>query len=140
MTVLQIGLTLVFGLSILVGGASAEPPEDKPSARTDRYGDPLPEGAIARLGTVRFRHAGALHAMAFSPDGKILVASSDDKNMLVIWDRTNGRKVREIPLADKGSPPKLPSQETRSPQAFQRHTPGIATLTYTSPGACARKV
>src|SRR5262249_27263146 len=107
MAVLRTGLTLLIGLFICVVGARAEPPEDKPKLRTDLYGDPLPEGAVARLGTVRFRHPGAVHGVAFSQDGKLLAASSDDKNMVVIWDRANGRKLREISLADKGLPPNL---------------------------------
>ena len=51
MAVLRAGLTLLIGLLIFVGGAWAEPPEDKPYRRTDLYGDPLPEGAVVRLGT-----------------------------------------------------------------------------------------
>jgi WD40 repeat protein len=66
-------------------------------ARVDLYGDPLPEGAIARLGSVRFRHHGAVRAVAFSPDGKFLAASSDGRDMVVIWDRATGRKLHEMP-------------------------------------------
>jgi WD40 repeat protein len=104
--------TLKFVRALLLGGvlaglapgaktAEAEPP--KP--REDRYGDPLPPGAIARLGTVRFRHPGAVHAVAFSEDGKLLAASSDDRCMVVIWDRATGRKLREIPVASRTLPP-----------------------------------
>jgi WD40 repeat protein len=73
--------------------------------RLDLHGDPLPEGAVARLGTVRFRHPGAVHAVAFSQDGKLLAASSDDLIRVVIWERATGRKLREIRLAGLASPP-----------------------------------
>jgi RNA polymerase sigma factor (sigma-70 family) len=82
-----------------------QPKTDGQQMKVDLHGDPLPEGAVARLGTVRFRHAGAVRAVAFSPDGKLLAASSDDKNMVVLWDRGSGRKLREILIADKNSPP-----------------------------------
>jgi WD40 repeat protein len=94
-------------LAFPVSGLSQTPaPNHRPAkARVDRYGDPLPEGASARLGTVRFRHAGAVRDVAFSNDGKWLAASSDDRNMVIIWERATGRKLREIPVANAVVPP-----------------------------------
>jgi WD40 repeat protein len=74
----------------------------------DLYGDPLPPGAIVRLGSVRFRHPGSVHEVAFSPDGKLLAASSDGVNMVILWERATGRKIREIFLgARPGQQPQL---------------------------------
>lgn len=62
-------------------------------AATDQYGDPLPPGVLARLGTVRFRHWSAA-PLAYSPDGKTLLSAG---RSLRIWDVATGRLVKDIP-------------------------------------------
>jgi WD40 repeat protein len=52
---------------------------------TDLCGDPLPPGAIARMGTVRLRHENYVTSVAFSPDGKTL-ASGNANTTILIWD------------------------------------------------------
>jgi RNA polymerase sigma factor (sigma-70 family) len=47
-------------------------------ARLDRFGDPLPEDAIGRLGTTRLRHGGRIRFLRFTPDGKTLVSQAED--------------------------------------------------------------
>jgi hypothetical protein len=44
---------------------------DDPTARRDLYGDPLPPGAILRIGSVRLQHGHSIQHLAFSPDQKI---------------------------------------------------------------------
>jgi WD40 repeat protein len=77
-------------LVLLAGGASRG--EGARTPRTDRYGDPLPPGAVARLGTVRLRHAGA--EVTFSADGKHLISCGRFDREVRVWDATSGGLVR----------------------------------------------
>jgi WD40 repeat protein len=61
----------------------------------DLHGDPLPEGAVARLGTARMRHGYLLSGLAFSGDGKSIIAS-DFYSGVHVWDATEGREVRRF--------------------------------------------
>jgi WD40 repeat protein len=77
--------------------APAAPPAAQPDGRTDRAGDPLPAGAVARLGTLRFRSGEhGLNALAFLPDGKTLVSAGAYGNSIRVWEAATGRLVREI--------------------------------------------
>jgi WD40 repeat protein len=64
---------------------------------TDRYGDPLPAGAVARLGSARFLHSGSPQPVAFSPDGKALLTSAREP-FFRVWDVTTGREMRRFML------------------------------------------
>lgn len=82
-------------------GALALPAEaaentDKPPAHVDRYGDPLPAGALARIGTKRFRLADPFGVMALSNDGEMLAVGEGKTVRLV--DAATGRETAPIPL------------------------------------------
>jgi WD40 repeat protein len=67
---------------------------DRPG-RTDRNGDPLPRGAVARFGTTRLQHAGLISALAFSPDGKLLASAGTDQATRV-WDVRTGKPLKRL--------------------------------------------
>lgn len=71
-------------------------PEARPAAKHDVYGDPLPEGAISRMGTVRFRHGGRITQIAFSPDGKTIYSASPDDKLVRAWEAETGRELRHF--------------------------------------------
>ncbi|HKB39222.1 MAG TPA: WD40 repeat domain-containing protein, partial [Gemmataceae bacterium] len=63
--------------------------------KVDRYGDPLPPGAVARLGSVRWRHVGGAVELVFSPDGRRL-ASADLDGPILLWDVASGQEVLRL--------------------------------------------
>jgi WD40 repeat protein len=81
--------------TVLLLGVLATLPAGEPGpARIDCYGDPLPEGAIARLGTARLRHNGAV-CVVYSPDGKMLASGGSD-GTLRLWDAATGKGSRRF--------------------------------------------
>src|SRR5262245_41840076 len=64
---------------------------DPKEKRVDAYGDPLPTGAIARLGTGRLCDAG-VYFLAFSPNGAKL-ATASRLGVLRIWEVGTGREL-----------------------------------------------
>jgi RNA polymerase sigma factor (sigma-70 family) len=101
------------GLFTLVGGLAAgagllgspatadrptapapNPPPTRPTPAQDRYGEPLPDGAIARMGTVNLRQGEDITSLQFARDGKALLAAS--RQSMRFWDATSGRPAGSV--------------------------------------------
>jgi WD40 repeat protein len=99
-------LTLSCTIQLGRGGSQVQPPQataaGQPASqavavRTDHYGDALPADALARLGTVRFRHLNNVRRVAFSKDGTRIGSASWDQTLRV-WDATTGRELHRFSL------------------------------------------
>lgn len=66
-------------------------PKENQGQLTDPYGDPLPPGAIARMGTTRFREPGCCQLVNYSPDGRLL--ASGGPNGIIIWEAATGKRT-----------------------------------------------
>ncbi len=69
--------------------------DDEQSATTDHFGDPLPPGAVARIGTVRLRHAETVYHLAFTRDGKYLASAG--RGGIRLWETADGKPVHWWP-------------------------------------------
>ena len=75
--------------------AAALPPA-KQAQCSDRFGDPLPPGALVRLGTVRLRQEKRARAgIAFTPDSKVLLAPGTD-GFVYFWEVGSGKQRRKL--------------------------------------------
>jgi RNA polymerase sigma factor (sigma-70 family) len=65
-------------------------PAKKSAERRDRFNDPLPAGAVARAGTVAFRHGRVVWgaSLTFTPDGKRLISAGG--GWVRRWDLATG--------------------------------------------------
>lgn len=131
-------------------------PAAKPVAkpRFDNYGDPLPEEALARFSTTRFRQGFCINDIRYSPDGKAIAIASDGR-ALGLWDVASGKELFQFD--DKsGDPPcagsiafspdgkvlaaahqqKIKLWNTRTGELIKelRHTSYITTLVFASDG------
>jgi WD40 repeat protein len=75
-------------------------PQKTNQPHLDLYGDPLPEGAIARLGTVRFRHGNYITWLAFIPDRKQIISHGYDA--IRMWDTATGKEIRRLEAGPDG--------------------------------------
>src|SRR2546421_6801518 len=89
-------LPLFFLLSAAV---LAQPPlpTSQPKPKLDPLGDPLPDGALARLGTARFRHGGR-ELLGFSPDGRTLLFAG--AGTLQLMDAASGKESKAVRFSE----------------------------------------
>jgi RNA polymerase sigma factor (sigma-70 family) len=80
--------------AIAAAAPPAPPAQAKGQPRRDLHGDPLPPGAVLRLGTLRFRAPAEIEALAVAPDGKTLAASS--RGGLFLMDAASGKRIRRL--------------------------------------------
>jgi WD40 repeat protein/beta-lactamase regulating signal transducer with metallopeptidase domain len=117
LTALAVVLCLIVaGVGPLRSTAEAQPAtekstEVKPTA--DAQGDPLPDGALARLGTTRLRHGADVTFVAFGPEGKTLITAGQD-NTIRLWDLASRKEIRRFTRA---KPPALKPPEGKDKPA-----------------------
>src|SRR4051794_8073471 len=80
---------------LVLGFVLTGPPQRCRAGATDDYGDPLPESAVARLGTKRWRsnlsYGSGFSTLSFSPDGSTVAVACD--RGLTLFEAKTGRPV-----------------------------------------------
>jgi RNA polymerase sigma factor (sigma-70 family) len=101
--------------------------EGNKQTHRDHHGDPLPPGALARLGTMRLRHNGGIGSLAFTPDGKGLLTAGGD-NFPRLWEVPTGKLIREFTSIPKPYQKLIHLQNGNLGIGFEYHGVGHAVL------------
>src|ERR1700684_2292787 len=88
MRILTLLISLLLSALSLATAADPQPP----AVRVDRFGDPLPEEALARFGTVRLRQGFIVYSLAYSPDEKTIAIAGNGRS-LGLWDVATGKEL-----------------------------------------------
>jgi WD40 repeat protein len=88
-----IGLALVVGQGQLPSVMSQE--RLSVAAASVASVEPLPKGAMHRLGTMRFRHGSRVLCLCYAPNGRLLAAGGGD-DPVRLWDADTGLEVRRF--------------------------------------------
>jgi WD40 repeat protein len=95
----------VLGAAQGVAGApavGAGAPGKKDVGRRGIVGDPLPAGAVARIGSLRLRHSDPVTALAVSPDGKWIASHCQWEEYVAVWESASGKLRGRLPIAGVG--------------------------------------
>jgi WD40 repeat protein len=90
-----------------------QPPAAKDHPRVDLGGDPLPDGALCRLGSYRFRHGEPVSQLQFTADGKTLVSLGECT--CCRWEFPSGRLLARFKLEGQGTADREPCTPRPSP-------------------------
>jgi WD40 repeat protein len=86
-------LPVLILLGVCSSALAAEP-------KHDRHGDPLPDGAIARLGSLRLRNEAPFVDAGFTADAKALIVC--DNKFISFWDPITGKRQRRVQIKHVG--------------------------------------
>src|SRR5271168_1243289 len=91
---------------LLLGAKPNSEGKDQKGDALLQKGDPLPQGALARLGTVRFHNPEPIHTVAFAPDGQALLVFAHEypNSALRLWNIADGQELARFDLKDAQSP------------------------------------
>ena len=109
-------------IAAAVPAAAPQVADQQPAPpKTDAFGDPLPPGAVARIGTARLRHSQPILSLALSADGAVLASGNYDREKpATLWDARTGKLL--YALEHKGG------DEIRSRAGFVALSPDGQTV------------
>jgi len=95
---MRVGLCVLACVGLIGSGtAEAQAPA---KAGVDALGDPLPSGALARLGTLRFVKPTGIFSVAVAPDGKLIATAGNTfprvEDAVWLWDAATGLPIHKI--------------------------------------------
>ena len=93
--------------------------------KADQNGDPLPAGALARMGTLRWRHGDTVSFVAYASEGKAVLTAANDGSIR-LWDRDTGKEIRRFDQKQGAQPGLQPGAVVIGWSAYGRGAGRIA--------------